>query len=102
LSDSSLAITQTAISDSSERPDVWELTDAGLELAIAISALIGGVYGTKAVAYLKEARAKTKALKEIIEGNELFKKLNADSTEAFKEAQKNQSAETKQIVTQLK
>lgn len=102
LSDSSLAITQTSISDSSERPDVWELTDAGLELAIAISALIGGVYGTKAVAYLKEARVKSKALKEIIEGNELFKKLNADSTEAFKEAQKNQSTETKQIVAQLK
>lgn len=102
LSDSSLAITQAAISDSSERPDVWELTDAGLELAIAISALIGGVYGTKAVSYLKQARVKSKALKEIIEGNELFKKLNADSTEAFKEAQKNQSAETKQIVAQLK
>lgn len=52
LSVSSLAVTQTAISDSSQRPDVWGLTDAGLELAIAISALIGGVYGTKAVAYL--------------------------------------------------
>jgi len=78
------------------------LTDAGLELAIAISALIGGIYGTKAVAYLKQARVKSKALKEIIEGNELFKKLNNDSTVAFKEAQKNQSPETKQIVAQLK
>ncbi len=102
LSDSSLAITQTAISDSSERPDVWELTDAGLELAIAISALIGGVYGTKAVAFLKQAKAKSTALKEIIENNELFKKLNADSAEAFKEAQKNQSPETKTIVAELK
>jgi len=102
LSDSSFAITQSAISDSSQRPDVWELTDAGLQLAIAISALIGGVYGTKAIAYLKDARAKSKALKEIIEGNELFKKLNADSTDAFKEAQKSQSPETKQLVTQLK
>jgi len=102
LSDNSLAITQTAISDSSQRPDVWELTDAGLELAIAISALIGGVYGTKAVAFLKEARAKSTALKEIVEGNELFKKLNTDSEQAFKEAQSNQSPETKTIVAQLK
>ncbi len=102
LSDNSFAITQAAISDSSERPDVWELTDAGLELAIAISALIGGVYGTKAVVFLKEARAKSKALKEIVEGNELFKKLNADSEQAFKEAQKNQSTETKTIVAELK
>ena len=102
LSDSSFAITQSAISDSAQRPDVWELTDATLEMAIAISALIGGVYGTKAIAYLKEARTKSKALKEIIEGNELFKKLNAESADAFKEAQKSQSPETKTIVAELK
>lgn len=102
LSDSSFGLANSAISDSTQRPDVWQLTDAGLELAIAISALVGGVYGTRAVRFLKQARAKSKALKEIIEGNELFKKLNAHSSDAFKEAQSRQSPETKQLVAQLK
>lgn len=102
LKQSNVTIAQRAIAQSASRPDVWELTDAGLELAIAISALVGGVYGTKAVRFLKEARAKSKALKEIVEGNELFKKLNADSKADFKEAQSRQSPETKQLVAQLK
>jgi hypothetical protein len=102
LSDSSVAITDTATIQSADRPDVWKLTDSAFELAIAVCGLAGGIYGTKAVGFLKQAKTKSPALEEIIQGNELFKKLNTDSTAAFKDAQKGQSPETRQIVAELK
>ncbi len=52
--------------------------------------------------FLHEAKAKSNALKEIVLGNEIFKKTNPDSAEAFKDAQRNQSPLTKQIVTEVK
>jgi hypothetical protein len=102
LSETNTEITNMATIQSAQRPDVWGLTDSALELAIALCGLAGGIYGARAVRFFKQAKVKSKALKEIIQGNELFKKLNADSAEAFKEAQKNQSAETRQIVTEMK
>lgn len=60
------------------------------------------IYGTKAVGFLKQAKVKSEALKEIVQGNELFKKLNANSVDAFKDAQKSQSPQTRQIVTEMK
>ena len=102
LSETSAAITDTATIQSAQRPDVWKLTDSAFELAIAVCGLAGGIYGSKAVGFLKQAKTKSQALKEIIQGNELFKKLNADSATAFKEAQKGQSPQTKQLVAELK
>jgi hypothetical protein len=102
LSESSVGITNNAILDSGQRPDVWSLADSGLELAIGIAGLFGGVYGTKAIGFLRQAKTKSQALKEIIEGNELFKKLNADKVEQFKQSQEGQSVETRKIVTELK
>lgn len=102
LSEASAVITDTAIRQSADRLDVWGLTDSALELAIAVCGLAGGIYGTKAVRFLKQAKVKSQALEEIIQGNELFKKLNADSAEAFKDAQKAQSPQTRQIVTEMK
>jgi hypothetical protein len=102
LSQSSFQLAGAALSESVERPDAWQLADSMFELAIGISALLGGVYGTRAVRFLKEARTKSKALKEIIEGNELFKKQSAEYTSAFKEAHRKQSGETRQIVAQIK
>jgi hypothetical protein len=102
LNDSSLQITDSATIQSADRPDVWKLTDSAFELAIAVCGLAGGIYGSKAVGFLKQAKTKSQALKEIIQGNELFKKLNADSTVAFKDAQKGQSLQTRQIVAELK
>ncbi len=102
LSQSNFQLVQTALAESVERPDAWQLADNVFELAIGISALLGGVYGTRAVRHLKEARTKSKALKEIIEGNELFKKQNNSYASAFKEAHKTQSSQTRQIVAQLK
>jgi hypothetical protein len=102
LSQSSWQLAQKSLTDSAERPDAWQLADNALELGIGIAALLGGVYGTRAVGFLKEARTKSKALKEIIEGNELFKSQNSESTSAFKEAHRSQSPETRKIVTGIK
>ena len=102
LSQSNQQITKMALAESAERPDTWEVADSVIELAIGVCALFGGVYGTRAVRFLRDAQTKSKALKEIIEGNELFKKQNASSVEAFKHAQQNQSPETRQIVAEMK
>jgi hypothetical protein len=73
-----------------------------MELGIGICALFGGVYGTRAVGFLRDARTKSKALQEIVAGNELFKKNNQPQVSAFKQAQQNQSPTTRQIVAGIK
>ncbi|KPL25552.1 MAG: hypothetical protein AMJ75_00680 [Phycisphaerae bacterium SM1_79] len=102
LRQSNWQIANTALSESVERPDAWKVADNALELGIGICALLGGVYGTRAVHFLKQARTKSKALQEIIAGNELFKKQNESSIAAFKQAQKLQSPQTRQIVAEVK
>jgi hypothetical protein len=102
LAQSNWQLARVASVESAERPDTWQVADSALELAIGVCALFGGVYGTRAVRFLREAQTKSKALKEIIEGNELFKKQNESSVEAFKQAQQNQSPETRQIVAEMK
>lgn len=91
-----------AKADSMRKADVFELADGVLELGIGLAGLVGGVYGIRIAGYLKQAREKSKALKEIITGNELFKQLYPEQANRFKESQSKQSASTKQIVTQLK
>jgi len=78
------------------------VADNALELAIGICALLGGVYGTRAIRFLKQARTKSKALQEIIAGNELFKKQNHAQASAFKDAHSSQSPQTRQIVAEMK
>ena len=73
-----------------------------LEMGIGICALLGGVYGTKAVRFLKDVRGKSKALKEIIAGNEQFKKQNQSHAAAFKQAHQSQSPQTRQLVAAMK
>jgi len=102
LAQSNWTLAQTALAESVERPDPWAVADSVLEIGIGISALLGGVYSTRAVRFLKDARSKGQALKEIIEGNERFKKQNETQAQAFKTAQANQSPETRQLVAQLK
>jgi len=102
LSESNWQLAETALQDGSDRPDPWQVADSMLELGIGVSALLGGVYGTRAVRFLKDARGKSKALKEIIVGNETFKKQNASTAAAFKQAHSTQSPQTRQLVAQMK
>jgi hypothetical protein len=102
LSQSNYNIAQTSLQQPTQRPDPFKTADALLQLAIGISAVFGGVYGTKAVTFLKEARTKSQALKEIIQGNELFKNLNPESKQNFKNSQSTQSLDTKKLVTEIK
>jgi hypothetical protein len=102
LAESNWDLAQTALTESSDRPDPWGVADSLLELGIGITALLGGVYGTRVAGFLKDARTKSQALKEIVQGNELFKKQQPAQVEAFKSAQANQSPQTRQLVTELK
>jgi hypothetical protein len=102
LNGSGEAIAQMAYRQSMERPDVWEMADGAIDFGIGLAGLFGGVYGIRAAQFLKQARDKSNALKEIIEGNEMFKQANPSFVQVFKEAQKEQSAETRKIVTEIK
>jgi hypothetical protein len=102
LEQSNWQLAHTAIEQSGERPDAWQVADSAIELGIGICALLGGVYGTRAVGFLRDARTKSKALQEIIAGNELFKKNNQPQVAAFKESHRSQSPETRQIVAEMK
>jgi hypothetical protein len=102
LKESNVQLAQTAIEQSKQRPDAWDIADSSMELGIAIAGLFGGIYGTRVAKFLQEAKAKSNALKEIVLANEIFKKTNPDSADAFKDAQRNQSPLTKQIVAEVK
>jgi hypothetical protein len=102
LAQSNWQLAAAAQAESAERPDPWQVADSALELGIGIFALLGGVYGTRAVGFLKTARTKSRALQEIIEGNELFKKQNASQSAAFKAAHQHQSPQTRQLVAGMK
>ena len=73
LAESNFQLAGTALRESVERPDPWQVADSMLQMGIGICALLGGVYGTRAVGFLRQARTKSNALKEIIAGNEQFK-----------------------------
>ena len=102
LAESNWQLAATALQASAERPDTWQVADSMLELGIGICAVLGGVGGARAVRTLKDARTKSQALREVITGNQLFKKQNQAQAAAFKQAQSNQSPETRQLVAQMK
>jgi hypothetical protein len=102
LSESNRQLAATAIEQSQQRPDAWGVADSALELGIAVAGLFGGIYATRIAKFLQQAKAKSNALKEIVLANEIFKKTNPDSAEAFKDAQKNQSPLTRQLVVECK
>ncbi len=102
LAQSNWQLAETALTESAERPDPWQVADSLLEIGIGVSALLGGVYGTRAVRFLRDARAKSAALKEIVQGNETFKKQNERQTVSFKAAHAHQSPQTRQLVARLK
>jgi len=102
LAESNQQLAHSALAQARQRPDAWDVADGAMDLGIGIAALFGGVYGVKVARFLNEARTKSKALREIIKGNELFKSEHTDSARAFKAAHKDQSPQTRQLVTQVK
>lgn len=102
LGESNWQLAGTAATESAARPDPWQVADSIMEFGIGLCALLGGVCGTRAVQFLKNARTKSQALKEIVAGNELFKQQQPCQAKAFKAAQQNQSPETRQLVAALK
>src|SRR5512136_1694162 len=74
LGESNWQLANAAVAESAQRPDPWQVADSVLEFGIGLAALLGGVCGTRAVRFLRDARAQSQALKEIVQGNELFKK----------------------------
>ncbi|MBW8000639.1 MAG: hypothetical protein FVQ80_01280 [Planctomycetes bacterium] len=102
LSQSNFILASRALNDSTARPDGWEMADSAIELGIGLCALLGGAYGLKAAQFLRLAKTKSNALREIVSGNELFKKQNDQFRESFKQAHKNQSPKTRQIVAEMK
>jgi hypothetical protein len=102
LVESSFDLARNASASSANRPDLWNLADSAIELGIGIAALFGGIYGVKASTFLKQARFKSDALREVITGNELFKQNNINSVGAFKLAHDSQSPQTRKIVTEIK
>jgi len=102
LSQGSFELTQAAISDSQRRDDLWRVADGAMELGIGLAGLLGGVYGIKAAGFLTAARTRSKALREIIKGNEVFKQISTNSIEEFKQAHQTQSQQTKKIVAEIK
>ena len=91
-----------AIQDSQQRPDAWAVADGVFEFGAGLAGLLGGVYGTRVLRFVNEAKTKSKALKEIVDGNELFKKRNPSVASDFKESHSSQSQETRQLVASLK
>lgn len=102
LAESNWQLGRAALAESADRPDTRQLADSMFELAIGICGLLGGVYGTRAARFLKDARTKSRALEEIITGNESFKKQNGEQAAAFKQAHHRQSPQTRQIVAEMK
>ncbi len=102
LSNTSRSITAQAAEDAVERPDLWDISEAAMELGIAIAGILGGAYGLRIAGFLRDAQNKSRALKEIILGNELFKQQHAGLSNAFKQAHVHQSPATRQIVAEMK
>ena len=102
LAQTNFSLADSAAREGAERPQAWQAADAALDLGIGICALLGGVYGTQAVRFLKTAKGKSQALREIITGNELFKQQNANSAVAFKQAHSKQSPQTRKLVAEMK
>jgi hypothetical protein len=102
LSESNYHLAQTALGAAAERPETWQVADSALDFGVGICALLGGVYCTRAVRFLREARTKSQALQEIIAGNELFKRENQAQAAVFKLAHSSQSPQTRQIVARAK
>jgi len=102
LDEASYAVADAAFDRSQKKPDAWDIADGAIDAGIAIAGLLGGVWGIKAAGFLRVARQNSNALREVVLGNEVFKKTNAENADAFKSAHSYQSQPTKRIVADMK
>ena len=102
LSEESESITSSARQEAIERPDPWDMADHLLELGLAFAGVVGGVYGSRAAGVIKQTRQKTRAIREIVTGNELFKKQYPEQVDSFKQSHIDQSESTRKLVTAMK
>lgn len=103
LADSSFALAQQAALDAGRRLDPWDAADGLLEAALAIAGIIGGAWGLKAAGAVRILRQKSQALREVVEGNEIFQHIHAGYKDAFRASHKQtQSSQTRKIVSQIK
>ncbi|MFA5555017.1 MAG: hypothetical protein WCZ89_04015 [Phycisphaerae bacterium] len=105
LSRANFDLAASSLRQSGQRPqisDFFTAADSLFDLAIGIAALAGGAFGVRFVRFLNDAKVKSQALKEVIQGGELFKTQNPQAAEAFKQAQILQSPETRKLVTEIK
>ena len=102
LSEKNRTLTNQSRTEALSRPDPWDVADNLLEMGIAIAGLAGGVMGGRIIGGLKTAQQKSRALREIVRGNELFKQNNPIMTDEFKQAQQSQSDSTRRLVAELK
>jgi len=72
------------------------------DAALAVCGVLGGAGALKAGAAISAAKQGYTALREIIAGNEQFKRDCPEAKESFKIAQSEQSTQTKQIVSRIK
>jgi hypothetical protein len=102
LSESSFALADSAFNISQKKADAWDVADGLINAGLTIAGLFGGVWGIKAASYLRSAQLKSNALREVVLGNEVFKKTNGEMTPAFKTAHVHQSQPTRKIVKEMK
>lgn len=84
----------------------FQAVEQGLSLAAELAIVFGvggtSIGGLKLAEWIKKARQKSDALKEIVQNNELLKKADAAAYTAMKNAQRNQTEKTKQVVAAVK
>jgi hypothetical protein len=102
LSESSFAIADTAFDISRKKAHAWDIADGFIDAGIVIAGLFGGVGGIKLASFLRSTQIKGNALREVVLGNEVFKKTNDEMATAFKTAHVHQSQPTRQIVKEMK
>jgi len=102
LNKSSYDLARTASDVSRTRVDAWDIADGAMDIGIAVAGLLGGVWGVRVVSVLRTAKLRSNALREIVLGNELFKKSNSDMADAFKSAHTMQSKPTRKVVAEMK
>ena len=102
LDESSFALAGSAIEISRKKTDAWDIADGFINAGIAVAGLFGGVWGIRLASFLRSTQLKSNALREIVLGNEVFKKTNDEMATAFKTAHVHQSQPTRQIVKEMK